>query len=195
MTPLRARVILGAEGSVTSARKTPRHCEEDGVLEFFVEDPRLNLKGRLGAEQLALEPAQSCRGHGSDPYAVGHGSEPGSNGEDGDNADEHPCAKAAGAHGRDLAIRGQTAETNEDSDEQAHGNGDGAGDRQGEEEEFGNTGQGSAVADDDFEQPSQVPHENYEREQRNADGGVLYDFVKNVARKNLHGATGNGTFV
>jgi hypothetical protein len=24
---------------------------------------------------------------------------------------------------------------------------------------------------------------------------VLYDFVKNVARKNLHGATGNGTFV
>ena len=40
-----------------------------------------------------------------------------------------------------------------------------------------------------------VPHENNKGEQGNADGGVLHNFAKDVAGKNLHGATGPDTFI
>ena len=146
ITPLCARVILGAEGSVISARKTPRHCGgigagahifdvEHHVLEVFVEDARLNLKGSLRTPELVLQAGERRRGHGGKPDAVGQRQQPGGNGEDGDDADKHPGAQAAGAHGGDFAVGGQAAEADEDSDQQAHGDGDGAGNGQGKQEE------------------------------------------------------------
>ena len=165
---------------------------EHQVFEIFVKDAGLNFKRGLGAAQLVLQARECGRGGWSQPDVVAEGEQPGEDGEDGDDADELPGAEAAGAHGGDFAIGGQAAEADEDSDEQAHGDGDGAGHGQGEQEELGYGGQGSTVADDDFQQASEVAHEDDESEEGDADGGVLHDFGKNIAGKNLQSATSTG---
>ena len=146
---------------------------EHQVFEVFIKDAGLNFKGGLGAAQLAFQARERGRGSRGKPDVVAESEQPGGDGKDGDDADERPCAQAAGAHGGDFAVGGQAAEPDEDSDEQAHGDGDGAGHGQGEQEELSNAGQRSTVADDDFQQASEVAHEDDEGEQGDADGGVL----------------------
>ena len=56
----------------------------------------------------------------------------------------------------------------------------------GVEEDFGNAGQGRAVADHQLQQPPQIAHEDDEGEQRHADQGVRRDLLQDVAGENAH---------
>ena len=126
------------------------------------------------------------RTFGRQHNAVQQAQAPGCNGKDGDGADEHGHAHAAGADGGDFAVGSQTAQSDEDADEHAHGQRDGEGRRQGIEKDFGNTGQWRAVADDELQQPSQVAHKDNEGEQRHAQQGVRGDFLQDVTGQDAH---------
>jgi hypothetical protein len=106
--------------------------------------------------------------------------------ENRDDAQEGPYAQAAGAHGGDFAVGSETAESDEDADQHAHGNGVGERDRDGEEKDFRNAGQRGAVADDQFEDASEVAGEQDESENGRADQRVGDDFSQNVAGEDAH---------
>ena len=130
--------------------------------------------------------AQRGLGSRGDVKSVGQRHEPGGEDEDREHPQEAPHAHAAGAHGGDLAVGGEAAEADEDSDQHAHGQRVGERERDGEEENFGDAGQRSAGADDQFENASEVASKQDEGEDGHADQRVRRHFAKNVAGQNPH---------
>ncbi len=120
-------------------------------------------------------------GAGSDIHAIGEREQPCDHNKNRDDAEKAPDAEAAGAHGGDFAIGGEAAEANEDADEDAHGDGVGERDRDGEEEDLGDAGERGAVADDEFENASEIAREKNEREDGCANERVGDDFSQDVA--------------
>ena len=114
------------------------------------------------------------------------GEEPGADHEKRKRTQEAPDTHATGAHGGDFAIGGETAQADQDSDQHAHRQRVGEGERDGEKENLGDAGQRSAGADDEFEDASEVAREQDEGEDRRADQGVRGHFAKDVAGKNPH---------
>ncbi len=110
---------------------------ENHVRESLIEDAGLNLKGDLGGDQTALDVAKGAEGEWREPE--GH-EESESSAEDGEYADGEENAFAADAEsgdGDDFAVHGHTAETEENADQDGHGDGEDekAGDEAEEEAE------------------------------------------------------------
>ena len=159
---------------------------ENVIFEFFVEDAGLNLKRGLRALHPVLQTAQSSGRFGGHVDAVDHPQQPGGDGEDGDDANEHAGTHSAGAHGGDFAVGGETAQSDQDTDEGAHGQSNHERGGQGIEEDFADAGKRSAVADDQLKQASEVAHEDDKGEQHHAEQGVGADFLQNVAGEDAH---------
>src|SRR5208337_1451384 len=97
-----------------------------------------------------------------------------------------PYAQAAGAHGGDFAVRGQTAESDEDADKHAHGNGVGERAWDGEKKHLCYAGQWGAVAHHQFEDKVESAGEKNKSENRRANQGVGDDFSQYVAGEDAH---------
>ena len=80
------------------------------------------------------------------------------------HAAEAPYAHAAGAHGGDFAVGGEAAQPDQNSYQHAHWDGVGERERYRVKENFGDAGQRSAGADDEFEDASQIAGEQHECE-------------------------------
>src|SRR5271166_421410 len=156
------------------------------VLELFVEDPRLYLKRRLRRLQPLLQMVERVRRFWRHIDGVEHSQHPRSNGKNGDRADEHSRPNATGPHGSNFAVGRQAAQPHQNADQHTHRQGDDERRRQCEKENFRHTRQGSAVTDDQLQQPSQVPHEDDEGEQRHAQQSVRADFLQDVAGEDAH---------
>ena len=161
------------------------HVKND-LGEAFVKHARLDFERGLGRFQVALELSQSFERAGREIDAVAESEQPGQHHENRNHAQEGPHPQAAGAHGGDFAVRGQTAESDEDADQHAHGNGVGKRDRHGKEKDFGYARQRSAVADHEFEDASEIAGEKDKSENRRADQGVGDDFSQDVAGEDAH---------
>src|SRR6266496_3014309 len=112
----------------------------------FIKDSRLDLKRNLRTLEAFFEMSKSGLRARRDVEAIDKRSDPRHEDKGRECAEKGPHAHAAGAHGSDLAVGGEAAETDKDSDQHAHGEGVGEGERNGEEEDFRDTGQGSAGA-------------------------------------------------
>ena len=156
------------------------------VLEFLVEDARLYLEGSLRGFEAVLQVAQRASSPRGRVDAVPHGQEPGRDGEYRYHADKHARSHATGTNGRDLAVGCQTAESDEDADQHAHGQGDHKSGGQGIDENFRDAGQRGAVADHQLKQPAEVAHEDDEREQQHAQQSVRAHLFQDVAGQNSH---------
>jgi len=121
---------------------------EHGFGEAFIENAGLNLERGLRALEPVLQIAERCQGTRRQIDAVDQGEHPRHDHEDRDHPQERPDAQAAGAHGRNFAVRGQTAQPNQDSDQHPHGNGVGQGHGNTVEEDLGDAGQRGTVAND-----------------------------------------------
>ena len=150
---------------------------EDDFGESFVEHSRLDFEGNLRTFQAVFEMTESGLGSRGDVESVDKSHEPCGDDEEGKGAKEAPDAHAAGAHGGDFTVGGETAEADQDADQHAHGKRVGEGERDGEEENFGDAGQGSAGADHEFENASQIASEQDEGEDRRADQRVRRHFA------------------
>ena len=150
---------------------------EDDLGESFVEDARLDLEGNLGTFEAIFEMSKSGLGSRGDVESVEKSHEPGGDDEEGKGAKKGPYTHAAGAHGGDFTVGGETAETDQDAEQHAHGKRVGEGERDGEEENFRDAGQRSAGADDEFENASEIASEQDEGEDRRADQRVRSHFA------------------
>ncbi len=150
---------------------------EDFLGESFIKNAGLNLEGNLGAFEAVFEVSESGLSAGRDVEAIEERKDPCGHDEERKGAEESPDAHAAGTHGGDFAVGGETAETDKDSDQHAHGQRVGEGQGNGEKEDFGDAGQGSAGADDEFEDASEVAGEEDKGEDRRADQRVRRHFA------------------
>ena len=103
-----------------------------------------------------------------------------------DDAEKSPDAEPAGAHRRNLAVRGEAAEPNQDSQQDAHRNRVSERDWDSEEKNFGNAGKRRAVADHKLKDAAKIAGEKNKSKNRRADQGVGDDFSQDVARKDAH---------
>src|SRR5262249_51877130 len=95
-------------------------------------------------------------------------------------------AQPAGAHGSDFAVGCQAAQPNQDSYQHSHRNGDGKGGGDGQEEDFGDAGEGRAVAHRQLQDAPHVAHEHDEGEQACAYQAVGHDLAQDVPSENSH---------
>ena len=77
-------------------------------------------------------------------------------------AHERPCADSTRAHRRDFAVRRQSAQADQNAHQHRHGQRVSKCSGQCEKEEFGHTGERSAIPDDQLQDCSQVFHEDDE---------------------------------
>ena len=154
----------------------------------FVEDTGLDFKGNLRALESIFEPGQRGLRSWREISAVDEREQPCGDNENGEDAKKGPHAQPAGAHGGDLAVGGEAAQSDENADQHAHRKRVGEGDWHGVEENFGDAGQRSAGADDEFEDASQIASEQNEGEDGGADEGVRDNFAEDVASQNPHGS-------
>ncbi len=152
----------------------------------FVENAGLDFKRNLRAFQAIFQADQRGLGAGRNVESVGQGEQPGGDDEDGKYPQEGPHAHAAGAHGGDFRVGCETAEADQNSQQHAHGNGVGKRERHGEKENLSDAGQGSAGADDEFEDVTEVAREQDKGEDGRADQGMGRHFAQDVAGKNPH---------
>src|SRR6476660_8792167 len=87
----------------------------------FIENARLNFERDLRALQAVFEMAERSLRPGSDIHTVDQSEKPCANDENREDPEETPYAHAAGAHGCDFAVGGETAQADQDSDQNAHG--------------------------------------------------------------------------
>jgi len=146
----------------------------------------LNFERRLRRLQTILQLVEQGERSRSQINAVTEREQPGHDDEDRDDAEEGPYAQSAGTHGRDFAVGGEAAQSNEDADEDAHGNGVGERHGHGEEKDFSDARQGSAIANDKFEDAPEVASEKDKSKNAGADERVGDDFSQNVAGEDAH---------
>ncbi len=143
----------------------------------FVEDAGLDFERNLRAFESIFQVAEGGLGAGRDVESVDQRQGPGADDEDGEHAEEAPHAHAAGAHGGDFTVGGESAEADEDADQHAHGQRVGEGEWDGEKENLGDAGQWGAGADYEFEDATEVAREQDEGEDGHADQRVGRHFT------------------
>src|SRR6201993_2038420 len=116
----------------------------------FIENAWLDLERNLRAFQAIFEAAQSRLSFGRDVDAIAQREQPGAEDEDREDSQETPYPHAAGAHSSDFAVGGETAQANQDSDQNTHGQRVGEGERDGVGEDFEHAWERSAGTDDEF---------------------------------------------
>src|SRR5271169_4757869 len=87
------------------------------------KNTRLDFERSLRRPETVLKLSEGGERTGGQIDAVTECEQPGDHDKDGDHAEEVPYAESAGAHGGNFAVRGQTAESDKDADQHAHGNG------------------------------------------------------------------------
>ena len=87
---------------------------------------------------------------------------------------------------RDLAVGGETGETEKDAYQDSHGDGDGEGGREGIGDDTDDVGVGGRVTDDELEDVPEIAHENDEGKEGSAEEGVRGDFAEDVAGEDAH---------
>src|ERR1700733_9325577 len=97
---------------------------EDAVLELFVEDSRLDFEGGLRGREGFADRDETGGGAGREVEGVEEAEGESDGGDDGDDADEVDGSHAGGAHGGNFAVGGEAGESEEDADENGHGDGD-----------------------------------------------------------------------
>ena len=122
------------------------HVEHD-FGESLIENPRLDFKRHLRALEAVLQMAERRLGSGCDIQAVEKGHDPGGDDKDRECTEEGPHAHAGGAHGGDFAVGRKPTQPDQDTEQHAHGQGVSEGERDGEEENFGDAGQWGTGAD------------------------------------------------
>ena len=159
---------------------------EDVVLEVFIEDAGLDFEGGLRGFELIFQLEQIAGGARREVKGVDQAEAERGEGEDGDDADKAEGPDAAGAHGGDLAVGGETAEAKEDSGEDGGGQRDGEEVGQGVGEDAQDIGEGGGVADDELEDLGQVAHEEHKGEEDHAEQSVGDDFAEDVSGEQAH---------
>ena len=89
----------------------------------FVENARLDLKRNLGAFQLVLQAGQGFLSMGREIDAVSKSKQPSGKKKDGEDAKEMPNSDAAGLHGCDFAVGGETPQADQYADQNSGGQG------------------------------------------------------------------------
>ena len=148
-------------------------------MEILVEDARLNFVRSLHGKGF-VHCQNGLIGAGCDVERVEQPEQGSTDGDDGGDADEVADAEAGGAHGDDFAVGGQAAESEQDTDEHGHGNGDHEEVGKEEENDFKDALKGGAVADDGVEDFGEFLHEKDEGEQCATDEGVGEDLAEDV---------------
>src|ERR1700733_10746835 len=159
---------------------------KDAVLELFVKDAGLDLEGGLGRFEGLAQGEEVGGGAGGEVEGVEEAEAESDGGDDGDDADEVERAHAAGSHGSDLAVSGETAEAEEDADKNRHGDGEAEGVGQGVGDDAKDIGEGCGVADEELEDFAKIVDEEDEGEEGSAKEGVRGDFAEDVASDDAH---------
>src|SRR5437773_1897450 len=118
--------------------------------------------------------------------AVSKSKQPGGEKKDGEDAEEMPHADAAGLHGCDFAVGGETAQADQYANQHSGGQGYGQRFRDDQDEQFDCAGKWRAVANYKFQNLDQLFGVDDKRENRGTDQRMGRDFTENVASENAH---------
>ena len=153
----------------------------------FIKDARLNLKRDLRTLQLFLQVGKSSCRTWRNVNAIADCQYQRSYEKKRENAEKLPHPDTARFHSGNLAVGGEAAQAEQDSDEHARGQRDIQRSRNDEEEKFNRARQWRTVPDHKFEDLPQLAGENDECENCGPDQRVRGDFAENVAREDPHG--------
>ncbi len=159
---------------------------ENAIAKVFVENARLNLVRSLRRLECLLQIEDRLVGARRHVERIHQPQQRTADGHDRGDPHEVADAHARGAHGDDLAIRGQAAETQQNPHQHGHGNRDFERIGHCQKENLQHVCPCGAVAHHHLKDVVEIAHEENEGEDHAADQRVREDFAEDVTGQDAH---------
>ena len=163
---------------------------EDKMGETLVEDAGLDGEGDLGSDESAFDVAASAERERGEPGGHEEGEGSAENGEKTNGNENAAAGNAEGSESDNFGVHGHAAETEKNADENGHGDGEDEDAGDDAEEEYGDLGAGTGMADENLHELDEFGNEENEGEDEESEEGVADDFAGDVAIEKTHGQKG-----
>lgn len=159
---------------------------EDHARETLVEDARLDGERELGGNEGRFESASGAKRERGEPKSHEESEGGAEDSQYADGEENALAAEAEGAKSDDFTVHGHTAEAEEHTDEDGHGEGENEDAGKDAKKKSGDLGSGARVADEDLHEADELGNKEDEGEDQKAKERVASDFAGDVAIEDAH---------